>query len=135
MKKYVNDNRLHKKIGCKKNSLIIDFSLIYRRLPFQGILPTEMQRLSKYPLLLERLISSIESNKETDDRQQDELQKLRQALQQCKDTLNFVNDAAKVAHNKHRLEEIQKHLDTSSFDARSGDNMVEYKSLDVTKYK
>lgn len=95
-----------------------------------------MQRLSKYPLLLERLINSLESNKEMDERQQEELQRLKRAQHQCKETLNYVNEAAKVAHNQHRLEEIQKHLDTSSFDGRcDSSGMPEFKMLDVTKYK
>lgn len=95
-----------------------------------------MQRLSKYPLLLERLIGSIESNKELDERQQEELQKLKRAHHECKEILNYVNEAAKVAHNKHRLEEIQKHMDTNSFDSRcDSTGMPEFKMLDVTKYK
>lgn len=110
-------------------------SIINRRLPFQGILPVEMQRLSKYPLLLERLIGSIESNKEIDERQQEEILKLKRAHHQCKEILNFVDEAAKVALNKHRLEEIQKHLDTSSFDSRCSEPMADFKLLDVTKYK
>lgn len=95
-----------------------------------------MQRLSKYPLLLERLTNSIESNKDGDDNQREELQKLRLAQHQCKEILNCVNEAAKVAHNKHRLEEIQKHLDTSNFDTRCDSSvMLEFKMLEVTKYK
>ncbi|KAJ8922199.1 hypothetical protein NQ315_004136 [Exocentrus adspersus] len=105
-----------------------------RRLPFQGILPTEMQRLSKYPLLLERLINSVESNAE-EQSQQEELANLKKAQNFSKEILNYVNEAAKVAHNKHRLEEIQKHLDTSNFDRSDLPIAQEFKSLDLKKYK
>ncbi|CAH1989358.1 unnamed protein product [Acanthoscelides obtectus] len=108
-----------------------------RRLPLQGILPTEMQRLSKYPLLLERLIHSVESNKEEveDQSRKDELAKLHLAMQKSKEILNYVNEAAKLAHNRHRLEEIQKHLDTSSFERSEQPIAQEFKTIDLTKYR
>ena len=84
-----------------------------RRLPLQGIIPTEMQRLSKYPLLLERLISSIEGDT---PHAQEELAKLKRAHNLSKEILNYVNEAAKVAFNKARLEDIQRHLDTTNFE-------------------
>lgn len=86
-----------------------------RRLPLQGFIPTEMQRLSKYPLLLERLINSVEANS-SDSHIQDELAKLRRAHHHSKEILNYVNEAAKVAFNKARLEDIQRHLETSNFE-------------------
>ncbi|CAH1107321.1 unnamed protein product [Psylliodes chrysocephalus] len=110
-----------------------------RRLPFQGILPTEMQRLSKYPLFLERLIHSVESNKDIDSDQaqhhQDEVAKLKKAHQMSKEILNHVNEATKVAHNKHRLEEIQKHLDTSGFERSDQPIAQEFRTLDLTKFR
>lgn len=86
-----------------------------RRLPLQGFIPTEMQRLSKYPLLLERLINSVEANS-SDSHIQDELDRLRRAHHHSKEILNYVNEAAKVAFNKARLEDIQRHLETSNFE-------------------
>ncbi|VEN52760.1 unnamed protein product [Callosobruchus maculatus] len=108
-----------------------------RRLPLQGILPTEMQRLSKYPLLLERLIHSVESNSDEveDQARKDELAKLQLAMQKSKEILNYVNEAAKLAHNRHRLEEIQKHLDTSSFERSEQPIAQEFKTIDLTKYR
>ncbi|KAJ8969103.1 hypothetical protein NQ317_006980 [Molorchus minor] len=106
-----------------------------RRLPLQGILPTEMQRLSKYPLLLERLISSVESDKEQELLQQEDLANLKRAHHLSKEILNYVNEAAKVALNRHRLEEIQRHLDTSYFDRSDLPIAQDFKSLDLTKYK
>ncbi|XP_025837037.1 rho guanine nucleotide exchange factor 12-like [Agrilus planipennis] len=114
---------------CEKNNLC-------RRLPLQGILPTEMQRLSKYPLLLERLIDSEEKLKDTDSGYtQAELNKLRQAHDRSKEILNHVNEAAKVAFNRARLEELQKHLDTSMFEKTDHAIVNEFKNLDLTKYK
>lgn len=93
-----------------------------------------MQRLSKYPLLLERLINSVESNTE-EQSQQEELVMLKRAQNLSKEILNYVNDAAKVAHNRHRLEEIQKHLDSSSFERSDLSIAQDFKALDLTNYK
>ncbi|KAJ3629669.1 hypothetical protein MTP99_014047 [Tenebrio molitor] len=105
-----------------------------RRLPLQGIVPTEMQRLSKYPLLLERLISSVEANTTT-PHAQEELIKLRRAHNFSKEILNYVNEAAKVAFNKARLEDIQRHLDTTNFERSDHPITQEFKTLDLTRYK
>lgn len=98
-----------------------------------------MQRLSKYPLFLERLIHSVESNKDIDSDQaqhhQDEVAKLKKAHQMSKEILNHVNEATKVAHNKHRLEEIQKHLDTSGFERSDQPIAQEFRTLDLTKFR
>ncbi|XP_063911076.1 rho guanine nucleotide exchange factor 11 isoform X3 [Zophobas morio] len=103
-----------------------------RRLPLQGIIPTEMQRLSKYPLLLERLISSIEGDT---PHAQEELAKLKRAHNLSKEILNYVNEAAKVAFNKARLEDIQRHLDTTNFERSDHPITQEFRTLDLTRYK
>nr|CAH7747399.1 unnamed protein product [Callosobruchus chinensis] len=127
---------------CESQQLALEFIKKRRerdskRLPLQGILPTEMQRLSKYPLLLERLMHSVESNSEEveDQARKDELAKLQLAMQKSKEILNYVNEAAKLAHNRHRLEEIQKHLDTSSFERSEQPIAQEFKTIDLTKYR
>lgn len=75
-----------------------------------------LYRLSKYPLLLERLIALVEKNLELDaEFWQTELNKLKQAHDRSKEILKHVNEAAKLACNRARLEEIQRHLDTSNF--------------------
>lgn len=71
-----------------------------------------MQRLSKYPLLLERLIDSAHKLKSKEE----ELAKLKRALDRSRSILNYVNEAAKLAYNRARLEEIHKHLDGSQFE-------------------
>ncbi|KAK4873317.1 hypothetical protein RN001_015346 [Aquatica leii] len=106
-----------------------------RRLNLQGIIPTEMQRLSKYPLLLERLIHIEEKYKQRDPEFVSvELQKLRQAHDRSKEIVNFVNEAAKNAYNRARLEDIQRHLDTSIFEKTDHTIVNEFKNLDLTRY-
>ncbi|XP_066256144.1 rho guanine nucleotide exchange factor 12 isoform X6 [Euwallacea similis] len=106
-----------------------------RRLQLQGIVPYEMQRLTRYALLLERLIESVEAAEKTCSDYKDELVKLRQAHHCSKEVLGFVNEATKLAHNKHRLEEIQRHLDVSNF--RSSDLQIvnDFRNIDLTRYK
>lgn len=109
-----------------------------RRLQLQGIIPIEMQRLSKYPLLLERLINSVELINNMDDKhnnEDDELGKLRLAHKLSKDVLNYVNEATKLALNKQRLEDIQKHLDLQAFERFDHPIVKDYQNLDLTKFK
>lgn len=130
---------------CEKN-------ILCRRLPLQGILPTEMQRqvikklyvksevmlsfifrLSKYPLLLERLIDSEEKNKQREpELAQAELSKLKQAHDRSKEILNYVNEAAKIACNRARLEDIQRHLDNSIFEKTDHTIVNEFKVCTIT---
>ncbi|XP_060520310.1 rho guanine nucleotide exchange factor 11 isoform X2 [Cylas formicarius] len=106
-----------------------------RRLQLQGIVPAEMQRLVRYPLLLERLIKSVETCRDAGGEYGDELAKLQQAHNFSKEILNHVNEAAKAAHNRHRLEEIQKHLDTSSFRTSDHGIVNEFRNIDLTRYQ
>lgn len=95
------------------------FNFIYCTLRF---------RLSKYPLLLERLIDSEEKNRQRDPEfSQVELNKLKQAHDRSKEILNHVNEAAKIACNRARLEEIQRHLDTSIFEKTDHNIVNEFK--------
>ncbi|XP_044751624.1 rho guanine nucleotide exchange factor 12 isoform X2 [Coccinella septempunctata] len=102
-----------------------------RRLQFQAILPAEMQRLSKLPLLLERLIGAVQEG----NGDEEELGKLNKAYQLSKEIVNHVNEAAKMALNQARLEEIQRHLDQSNFERSNDPISQEFRPLDLTKYK
>uniref|UniRef100_A0AAR2L420 Rho guanine nucleotide exchange factor (GEF) 12a n=1 Tax=Pygocentrus nattereri TaxID=42514 RepID=A0AAR2L420_PYGNA len=62
-----------------------------RRLQLKDIIPAEMQRLTKYPLLLENIA------KYTDDIQ--EKDKVRRAADCCRKILNHVNQAVKESEN------------------------------------
>lgn len=98
-----------------------------RRLPLQGIITTEMQRLSKYPLLIERVIDHVQKLCKSNAEFNDELAKLKQALARSREILNHVNDAAKQALNRARLEDIQKHLDTMQFDRTDHPIVAEFR--------
>ncbi|XP_078389800.1 rho guanine nucleotide exchange factor 12-like isoform X2 [Cetorhinus maximus] len=98
-----------------------------RRLQLKDIIPTEMQRLTKYPLLLENIA------KNTDPEQQEEKKKVKKAAECCRQILNFVNQAVKEAENKQRLEDYQRRLDLSSLKQSDYPLIEEFRNLDLTK--
>uniref|UniRef100_A0AAR2JLG4 Rho guanine nucleotide exchange factor (GEF) 12a n=1 Tax=Pygocentrus nattereri TaxID=42514 RepID=A0AAR2JLG4_PYGNA len=98
-----------------------------RRLQLKDIIPAEMQRLTKYPLLLENIA------KYTDDIQ--EKDKVRRAADCCRKILNHVNQAVKESENTQRLEDYQRRLDLSSLKQSENPLISEFKNLDLTKRK
>ncbi|XP_006895962.1 PREDICTED: rho guanine nucleotide exchange factor 11, partial [Elephantulus edwardii] len=99
-----------------------------RRLQLRDLIISEMQRLTKYPLLLENIIKHTEGGTS-------EHEKLCQARDQCREILKYVNEAVKQTENRHRLEGYQKRLDTTSLERASNPLAVEFKSLDLTTRK
>lgn len=67
-----------------------------------------MQRLTKYPLLLESLAKYTQVRSE--------LATVRKCLERSRQILNKVNQAIKEADNYNRLVDIQKRLDKSAFE-------------------
>uniref|UniRef100_A0A3B3RR70 Rho guanine nucleotide exchange factor 12 n=1 Tax=Paramormyrops kingsleyae TaxID=1676925 RepID=A0A3B3RR70_9TELE len=67
-------------------------SPLCRRLQLKDIIPAEMQRLTKYPLLLENIAKYTEDPEERE--------KVRRASECCRQILNHVNQAVKEAENK-----------------------------------
>lgn len=70
-----------------------------RRLQLKDLLPTALQRLTKYPLLFENLLKVTnrvmpESTEEADA--------IRRALKSSRDILNHVNQAVRVAEDTHK---------------------------------
>ncbi|XP_034079847.1 rho guanine nucleotide exchange factor 12-like, partial [Gymnodraco acuticeps] len=98
-----------------------------RRLQLKDIIPVEMQRVTKYPLLLENIA------KYTGDGE--EREKVKKAGECCKKILNHVNQAVKEAENKQRLEDYQRRLDLSSLKPSENPVILELRSLDLTKRK
>ncbi|XP_052652270.1 rho guanine nucleotide exchange factor 11 isoform X8 [Harpia harpyja] len=96
-----------------------------RRLQLKDLIISEMQRLTKYPLLLENIIKHTEVGTSEHD-------KLCRARDQCRDILKYVNEAVKQAENSHRLEGYQKRLDATSLERTSNPLAAEFKSLDLT---
>ncbi|NXF78005.1 ARHGB factor, partial [Sclerurus mexicanus] len=96
-----------------------------RRLQLKDLIISEMQRLTKYPLLLENIIKFTEAASS-------EHEKLCRARDQCRDILRNVNEAVKRAENRHRLEGYQKRLDTTSLERTSNPLAAQFKNLDLT---
>ncbi|XP_058239842.1 rho guanine nucleotide exchange factor 12 isoform X1 [Hemibagrus wyckioides] len=98
-----------------------------RRLQLKDMIPVEMQRLTKYPLLLENIA------KYTDDAE--EKSKVKRACECCRQILNHVNQEVKEAENKQRLEDYQRRLDLSSLKQSEYPMIAEFKNLNLTKRK
>ncbi|KAG9337714.1 hypothetical protein JZ751_028211 [Albula glossodonta] len=89
-----------------------------RRLQLKDIIPIEMQRLTKYPLLLENIAKSTEDSSEREC--------IQQAADCCRKILNHVNEEVKEMENLLTLRDYQRRLDTSGLKP-SNDLYVEYK--------
>ncbi|XP_028325742.1 rho guanine nucleotide exchange factor 1 isoform X3 [Gouania willdenowi] len=97
-----------------------------RRLQLKDIIPVEMLRLTKYPLLLENIA------KNTEDREEKE--KIQQSAECCRKILNHVNEEVKVMENLLILKDYQRRLDTSGLKP-SNELYNEYKNIDLTQKK
>lgn len=98
-----------------------------RRLQLKDIIPVEMQRVTKYPLLLENIAKYTEDGEEKE--------KVKRAGECCKKILNHVNQAVREAENKQRLEDYQRRLDLSSLKQSENPMILELRNLDLTKRK
>ncbi|XP_036394334.1 rho guanine nucleotide exchange factor 1b isoform X1 [Megalops cyprinoides] len=94
-----------------------------RRLQLKDIIPIEMQRLTKYPLLLENIAKSTEDSAERES--------IQQAAECCRKILNHVNEEVKKMENMLTLKDYQRRLDTSGLKP-CNDLYAEYKSIDLT---
>ncbi|XP_061771041.1 rho guanine nucleotide exchange factor 1b isoform X2 [Nerophis ophidion] len=97
-----------------------------RRLQLKDIIPFEMQRLTKYPLLLENIAKNTEDLNEKE--------RVHQSAECCRKILNHVNDEVKDMENLLILKEYQRKLDTSGLKP-SNDLYTEYKNIDLTQKK
>ncbi|XP_075965576.1 rho guanine nucleotide exchange factor 1 isoform X2 [Anarhichas minor] len=97
-----------------------------RRLQLKDIIPIEMQRLTKYPLLLENIAKSTEDPTEKE--------RIQQSAESCRKILNHVNEEVKDMENLLTLKDYQRRLDTSGLKP-SNDLYTEYKSIDLTQKK
>ncbi|XP_030600317.1 rho guanine nucleotide exchange factor 12 isoform X1 [Archocentrus centrarchus] len=96
-----------------------------RRLQLKDIIPVEMLRLTKYPLLLDSIV------KDTDNAVEKE--KVKQAADCCRKILSHVNQAVKESEDKQGLEDYQRRLDLSSLKQTDNPMILELKNLDLTK--
>lgn len=100
-----------------------------RRLQLKDLLPTALQRLTKYPLLFESL-AKITIQVAPDNKA--EALAIERALESSRRILNHVNQAVRIAEDTHKLQAIQKKLDKSSYEKDSNN---EFKNLDLTQHK
>ncbi|XP_018081259.1 rho guanine nucleotide exchange factor 12 isoform X2 [Xenopus laevis] len=98
-----------------------------KRLQLKDIIPTEMQRLTKYPLLLDNIARYSD--------REDEKEKVNKAANHCRNILDYVNQAVKEAENKQRLEDYQRRLDLSYLKPGEYPMIDELRNLDLTKRK
>ncbi|VDN03895.1 unnamed protein product [Thelazia callipaeda] len=104
----------------------VECNPLCRKLQLKDMLPVEMQRLVKYPLLLETIAKYTQEPSE-------EQTKILNSVNSAKRILSAVNTAKRNAENLRRLEELQRRLVTTSYDRESfgGD----FNSLNLTHYK
>ncbi|XP_028320102.1 rho guanine nucleotide exchange factor 12 isoform X2 [Gouania willdenowi] len=96
-----------------------------RRLQLKDIIPVEMLRLTKYPLLLDNIAKYTDDTVEKD--------KVKQAADCCRKILSHVNQAVKESEDKQRLEDYQRRLDLSSLKQADNPLILELRNLDLTK--
>lgn len=96
-----------------------------RRLQLKDLLPTALQRLTKYPLLFESL-HKITLRVAPDNEL--EAQAIKIALDASRRILDHVNQAVRIAEDAHKLQQIQKKLDKSSYEKEGA---VEFKVCKV----
>lgn len=102
-------------------------SSMCRRLQLKDLIPAEMQRLTKYRLLIENLLKYTTTNTE-------EYMMLEKSQKLSKRILEFVNQAVQDCENHHRLRELQRRLDKRQFE-NLPDIDEEFRNFDLTKHK
>uniref|UniRef100_A0A8C3YGQ3 Rho guanine nucleotide exchange factor 1 n=1 Tax=Catagonus wagneri TaxID=51154 RepID=A0A8C3YGQ3_9CETA len=98
-----------------------------RRLQLKDMIPTEMQRLTKYPLLLQSVGQNTEEPAERE--------KVEQAAECCREILHHVNQAVRDMEDLLRLKDYQRRLDLSLLRQSSDPMLSEFKNLDITRKK
>ncbi|KAG8507028.1 Rho guanine nucleotide exchange factor 1, partial [Galemys pyrenaicus] len=98
-----------------------------RRLQLKDMIPTEMQRLTKYPLLLQSIGQNTEEPAERE--------KVERAADCCREILHHVNQAVRDMEDLLRLKDYQRRLDLSHLRQSSDPMLSEFKNLDITKKK
>ncbi|XP_077116081.1 rho guanine nucleotide exchange factor 1 isoform X8 [Ranitomeya variabilis] len=96
-----------------------------RRLQLKDIIPFEMQRLTKYPLLLQNIANLTE--------EEEEKQRVQKAAECCRQILNHVNTEVREMENKMKLFDYQRRLDTSNLKQSNDPLFMEFKNIDITK--
>ncbi|KAL1232958.1 Rho guanine nucleotide exchange factor [Trichinella spiralis] len=106
---------------------VVESLPVCRKLQLKDMLPMEMQRLTKYPLLLENVLKYTEDPSEEADR-------LRTCIECSRSILESVNSAKRNAENVLRLQRLQQMLDTAQFDKVNHPIVSEFCPLDVRRF-
>ncbi|XP_032820579.1 rho guanine nucleotide exchange factor 12-like isoform X2 [Petromyzon marinus] len=99
-----------------------------RRLQLKDFMLTEMQRLTKYPLLLQNILKYTQV-------EHPDHKKLHKAGECCRRILNDVNETVRETENAQRLEDYQRRLDLSSLERSYNPLVTDFKNLDLTHKK
>ncbi|KAM4704550.1 rho guanine nucleotide exchange factor 1 isoform 2-T2 [Rhinophrynus dorsalis] len=96
-----------------------------RRLQLKDIIPFEMQRLTKYPLLLQNIANLTE--------EEEEKQRVQKAAECCRQILNHVNQEVREMENKMKLSDYQRRLDISNLRQINDPLFNEFKNIDISR--
>ncbi|XP_072543407.1 rho guanine nucleotide exchange factor 11 isoform X3 [Salminus brasiliensis] len=96
-----------------------------RRLQLKDLLVSEMQRLTKYPLLLDNIIKYTEAGSP-------DLQQLQRAQACCRGILQTVNEVVRETEHRQRLSQYQRRLDLSPLERQANPVAAQFKNLDLT---
>ncbi|XP_059361793.1 rho guanine nucleotide exchange factor 11 isoform X3 [Carassius carassius] len=96
-----------------------------RRLQLKDLLVAEMQRLTKYPLLLDNIIKHSETSSP-------DLPLLQRAQARCRGILQAVNEVVRETEHRHRLGQYQRRLDLTPLERLANPLAAQFKSLDLT---
>ncbi|KAK1784326.1 hypothetical protein P4O66_019103, partial [Electrophorus voltai] len=108
-----------------------------RRLQLKDLLVSEMQRLTKYPLLLDNIIRHTEGmyrNTHTQSGSPD-LQTLVRAQACCRGILRAVNEVVRETEHRRLLSRYQRRLDLSPLERQASPVAAQFKNLDLTTKK
>ncbi|XP_035903570.1 uncharacterized protein LOC118508143 isoform X2 [Anopheles stephensi] len=100
-----------------------------RRLQLKDLLPTALQRLTKYPLLFDNLYNfTVRSTPKNEG----EALAIRKSHESAKRILDHVNQAVRTEEDMHKLLTIQRKLDKSGLDKEAS---IEFRNIDLTVRK
>ncbi|XP_051574256.1 rho guanine nucleotide exchange factor 11 isoform X2 [Myxocyprinus asiaticus] len=96
-----------------------------RRLQLKDLLVSEMQRLTKYPLLLDNIIKHTEVGSA-------DLQLLQRAQVCCRGILQAVNEVVRETEHRDRLSQYQRRLDLTPLERQTNPVAAQFKNLNLT---
>lgn len=99
-----------------------------RRLQLKDLLPTVLQRLTKYPLLFESLVKIFVKVEPDNEKEAQSIQRARELSRRI---LDHVNQAVREAEDTHTLQTIQKRLDKSLYEKEPHNEFKVSKRIEV----